>query len=228
MLSERLDTSELMDDPALPEATYRTVLADLAKVNRVTMAYRPTLRFLKRALAGRRSFKLLDVGFGQGDMLRQIALWAKKRGIRAQLVGVDLNPRSEQAAREATPPAMPITWRTGDYAELIGEGWDCVISSLVAHHMSHEELVLFLRFMEAEARAGWFINDLNRHTFSHAGYPLLAGFMGWHKIVRMDGRTSIARSYRPGEWPPLLAEAGIAGARVERFFPFRLCVSRVC
>lgn len=227
MLSERLDTTELMDDPTLPEGTYRQVLADLARVNRVTMAYRPTLQFLDRALAGRKSFRLLDVGFGNGDMLREIAGWADKRGATAELVGVDLNPRSEKVAREATPAGMPIRYRTGDYADLIGGGWDCIISSLVAHHMTHDELALFLRFMEAEARAGWFVNDLHRHRLSHAGYPVLAFLAGWHRIVRLDGRTSIARSYRREEWLDILAEVGIDTASVKRCFPFRLCVSRI-
>jgi len=51
--------------------------------------------------------------------------------------------------------------------------------------------------------------------------------MRWHPIVRHDGRLSIARSYRPAEWPPLLSEAGIKGARVFRAFPFRLCVEKI-
>lgn len=227
MLETRLEADELMDDPGLPEATYREVLADLAKVNRLTLAYRPTLQFLDRALAGRKSFKLLDVGFGQGDMLRAIAGWAESRGIEARLVGIDLNSRSEAAARDTTPDGLPITYKTGDYADLIGGGWDVVISSLVAHHMSREELVVFLRFMEAEARVGWFVNDLHRHAFSHAGYPVLATLSRWHPIVRADGRTSIARAFRPHEWEDLLAEAGVTNARIERFFPFRLCVSRI-
>lgn len=227
MLAERLKADELMDDPALPEATYHAVLADLAKVNRVTMAYRPTLAFLDRALGDKDSFRLLDVGYGQGDMLREIARWAESLGKTAELVGIDLNARSEAAARAATPSAMPITYRTGDYAELVGRGWDVVISSLVAHHMIREELVLFLQFMEAEARVGWFVNDLHRHGLSYAGYPILARIAGWHEIVRHDGRMSIARSYRPDEWPEILAEAGIEDAAVERVFPFRLCVSRI-
>jgi len=226
MLDERLQTEELMDDPALPEDIYREVLADLSKVNRLTLAYRPTLNFLETALAGRTDFKLLDVGFGQGDMLREIAVWAKARGIKAQLVGVDLNARSEAAAKIATPADMPITYRTGEYADLIGERWDFVVSSLVAHHMTREELVLFLRFMESEARCGWFVNDLHRHALSYLGYPVLAKLARWHDIVRQDGQTSIARSYRSDEWQDLLAEAGITAAQVERFFPFRLCVSR--
>lgn len=227
MLTERRITEELMDAPDLPAETYDAVLADLAQVNTVTMAARATLAFLDRALADKADFTLLDVGFGHGDMLRRIARWGREKGKTMRLVGVDLNPRIEHAARAATDDWLPITYITGDYADLAGQGWDCVISSLVAHHMTHEQLVAFLRFMDAEARAGWLVNDLHRHTFAYLGYPLLARLLRWHPIVRQDGQTSIARSYRPGEWPPILAEAGIAEARVHRVFPFRLCVSKL-
>ena len=226
MLAERLQAEELMDDPALPVETYHAVLADLAKVNKVTLAYRPTLKFLQGALGGRRSFSLLDVGFGDGDMLRQIASWSASRGLDATLTGIDLNPRSASAA-SAKPATRPIRYLTGDCAELAGEGFDIIVSSLVAHHMTHDELIAFLRFMDHEARIGWFVNDLHRHGFARLGYPLLARAMGWHRIVRLDGTTSIARSYRPAEWPPLLAEAGVTGARVVRRFPFRLCVEKI-
>jgi 2-polyprenyl-3-methyl-5-hydroxy-6-metoxy-1,4-benzoquinol methylase len=228
-LAQRAIAEELMDAPDLDAETYAAVVGDLAKVNVVTMAARPTLRFLARALSGReaRTYRLLDVGFGDGDMLRRIARWAGRHGHQIELVGVDLNPRSELAARAHTSPDMPIRWVTGDYAALAGEPWDFVISSLVAHHMTHAQLVDFMRFMEAHARIGWLINDLHRHRFAHAGFPLLARLFGWHRIVRLDGTLSIARSYRPAEWPPILAEAGIEGAKVYRAFPFRLCVDKL-
>lgn len=227
MLADRLQANELMDDPALDAGTYHAVLADLARVNRATLAYRPTLDFLARATSGRSGFRLLDVGFGDGDMLRQIARWAERRGIAAELTGIDLNPGSKAAAEAKPSPGAPVRYLAGDYADLSGEGWDLVISSLVAHHMSHAELVAFLRFMEREARAGWFVNDLHRHGFAYLGFPLLARAMRWHSMVRQDGQTSIARSYRPGEWAPILAEAGVEGARVRRRFPFRLCVEQI-
>ena len=227
MLAERRVASELMDDPALGAETYHAVLADLAKVNRVTFAYRPTLSFLGRALRHKTSFKLLDVGFGDGDMLRQVARWARKRGIAAELTGIDLNARSRAAAEAVASPGAPIRYLTGDYADLAGERFDCVISSLVAHHMSEAELRQFVRFMESEARAGWFVNDLHRHGFAYTAWPILSGLMRWHRIVRTDGHTSIARSFRPPEWQALLAEEGITVAKVRRYFPFRLCVERV-
>ncbi len=226
MLAERSTREELMDDPALDAGTYTRVLHDLARVNAVTLARRPTLAFLDRAIGTRKRIDVLDVGFGDGDMLRAIAKWARGRGIEARLVGVDLNARSVAAAGEATADPS-IDYRAGDYADLAGEGWDCVISSLVAHHMSRAQLIAFLRFMDGEAKAGWLVNDLHRHGFAYAGWPLLSAAMRWHPIVRHDGHLSIARSYRAAEWMPLLAGAGIEGARVYRAFPFRLCVEKL-
>lgn len=230
MLAERLIAEELMDGPDLDAATYRDVVHDLARVNRITLAYRPTLTFLERVVGNRQQFSLLDVGFGDGDMLRRIARWAETRGVEAKLVGVDLNPRSEQAARSANTSGRAskrIAYITGDYADFADEGFDCIISSLVAHHMTHEELVAFLRFMDTEAALGWFVNDLHRHRIAHLFYPILAGLMRWHPIVRHDGKMSIARSYRPEEWAPLLAEAGVTDAKVKRYFPYRLCVEKL-
>jgi len=227
-LTVRSHAAEQMDAPDLDPAIYARVLSDLAKVNAVTMAARPTLSFLARALAGTKRLRLLDVGFGQGDMLRRIARWAHRHGIEADLVGVDLNPNSAAVARAATPPDMPISYRTGDYAGLAGGGFDVVLSSLVAHHLSDAELLAFLRFMEAESARGWLVNDLHRHRFAHLGYPVLATVLRWHPIVRHDGRLSIARSFRPADWRDLLSRAGVADvARVVRRFPFRLCVERV-
>ncbi|MFM9853189.1 MAG: methyltransferase domain-containing protein [Sphingomonadaceae bacterium] len=224
MLAVRSTADELMDDPSLPLDDYAAVIGDLAQVNRVTMAARPTIAFLRARVKPGGTFRLLDVGYGQGDMLRRIATWAAKRGMTADLVGIDLNPSSEPAARAATSGHMNIDFRTGDYADMAGERFDFIISSLVAHHMTHDQLTAFLRFMDAQAEQGWLINDLHRHGFAYLGYPLLARLFGWHPIVRHDGQLSIARSYRPAEWPPILGEAGVTNARVFAMFPFRLCV----
>ncbi|TZG28112.1 methyltransferase domain-containing protein [Sphingomonas montanisoli] len=217
-----------MDAADLDPAEYARVLTDLAKVNWWTMAARPTLAFLDRAVGDRRRFTLLDVGFGDGDMLRAIARWAAKRGIEANLIGVDLNPKSEGIARAATPDAMPIRYLTGDYRDHIG-ATDLIVSSLVTHHMSDDERIDFLRTMDGAARVGWFVNDIHRHCLPYLGYPILARIMGWHRIVREDGQLSIARGFRPPEWHAMIAAAGLdpSTVSVERHVPFRLCVARL-
>ncbi len=163
-LAARIRVDEQMDDPGLAPETYDRVLRDLARVNAVTLAARPTLDFLGRGTRGLSAFRLLDVGFGHGDMLRRIARWAKKKGIAVDLIGVDLNPRSAVAARATTPIEWPIEYRTGDYRDVAGP-IDFIVSSLVAHHMTDGELDAFLRFMDERAAVGWLINDLHRLAF---------------------------------------------------------------
>ncbi|HYI40799.1 MAG TPA: methyltransferase domain-containing protein [Allosphingosinicella sp.] len=215
-----------MDDPSLDPAVYDEVLKGLGRVNAWTLAARPTLAFLARATRGRDGFSLLDVGSGEGGMLRTIARWARRRGLAARLTGVDLNPKSETSARAKTPDDLAIAYRSGEYRDL--GRFDFVVSSLVAHHMTDDQLLDFLRWMEANSDRGWFVNDLHRHGFAWFGYPLLATLLRVHRIVREDGRLSIARSFRPADWRSILAEAGVAeGVRIRRYFPFRLCVERL-
>lgn len=227
-LTTRSRQEEQMDAPDLDPAVYERVLHDLARVNRWTFTAWPSIAFLNRAIGSAKRFRLLDVGFGDGDVLRAIARWARRRGIEAELVGVDLNEKSLAAARHATPAALRIDYRAGDYLDQ-PEPFDFIISSQVTHHMTDAQLMTFLRHMEAKARVGWLICDLHRHGFAHWGFPILARLLRVHRIVREDGQLSIARSFRRQDWIDLLAEAGISAdqVRIVRRFSFRLCVERV-
>src|SRR3546814_7738392 len=69
-LAIRAQEGEQMDSPDLPEPVYREVLGGLRRINAATLANRPTLDFLSRAARRDRPFRLLDVGFGDGGMLR--------------------------------------------------------------------------------------------------------------------------------------------------------------
>lgn len=228
--SRRATTPELMDDPAVEFETFRAALIDLAKVNRLTLAYRPTLAFLERIHDGglwpeNRPVVILDVGSGYGDMLRRIKIWATTRGLDVRLQGLDRNPWAERSAERALG-SEGIRWLSEDLFHHSG-GADIVISSLFAHHLDDVTLVRFLEWQEANARIGWFVNDLLRHPFSYHGFGLLSRVMLWHRFVRHDGPVSISRAFRPEDWTVLLAKAGVHQARIEPWFPFRLCLSRV-
>src|SRR3954451_16211102 len=116
-LAVRSRQEEQMDAADLDPAVYEQVLHDLARVNRWTFTAHPVLAFMKEAIRGSKSFRLIDVGFGDGDILRAIARWARRRGIAADLVGVDLNEKSVRAAQAATLPGFAIDYRAGDYLD---------------------------------------------------------------------------------------------------------------
>ncbi|UAK26554.1 methyltransferase domain-containing protein [Sphingomonas nostoxanthinifaciens] len=221
-----------MDADDLPAETFAAVIADLAQVNTVTMARPPTLAFVARALRDvplDAPITILDVGFGDGDMLRALARKFRGRtGLR--LLGCDINPRSAPAARARTPDDLPIDYVTGDaFAIDPATPIDLVISSLVTHHMADDEIVRFLRWMEARAIRGWFVNDLHRNLIAQQGFRLLAWVARWHPIVRHDGALSVARSFTRADWQRLIAQAGLdrATVRLRWHLPFRWCLGRL-
>jgi len=224
--AQRSAADEWMDAPDADPVELARCLRDLAVVNSVTLARPPTIGFMRRAARGRRALSVLDVGFGEGDMLRRIARWGRRQGMALRLEGVDLSPASAEAARAVTPESMGIRYRTGDVFDEAPGSVDVVISSLFTHHLDDAAVVRFLRWMERTAAVGWFVNDLHRHALAYYGFAGLSRVAGWHPMVRHDGPVSVARSFRRADWERLLGAAGVE-ARVRWHFPFRYCVSRL-
>ena len=232
-LTHRADPADLpewMDEPCSYE-DFRACLIDLAQVNRLTLASRPTLHWLDRLVAAHpptEPLRIVDVGFGFGDMLRRVARWATRRGIAVQLTGIDLNPHAARAAREFTSANVAIDWITGD-AFSYTEPADVILSSLFTHHLSEPDVVRFLAWMDSVARRGWFINDLVREKTPLQLFTVLSRLARWHRFVRHDGPVSFRRSFREADWQRMLSAAGIplAATTLQRWTPGRLCVGRL-
>ena len=223
---------ELMDQPCSYE-DLRDCLRDIARVNRLTMAYRPTFdwlnHFYRRLPRQVKPIHIVDVGCGYGDMLRRIDVWAKDRGLPVTLTGIDLNPGAIRAAREVTVPGT-VTFLCGNAFDFQPpEGIDLVINSLLMHHLENEQVVELLVWMESVARFGWFINDLHRQKVPYYLFRLLSGFTNWHRFVKHDGAVSILRSFRGDDWRRLLKTASIPKEQciLLEYRPARLCVARL-
>jgi SAM-dependent methyltransferase len=229
----RAELSELMDEPC-SYGELRACLRDIARVNSLTFAHRPTLSWLNRIVEAMPALtaplRIVDVGCGYGDMLRRIDAWAAKRRIAVTLTGIDLNPDAIRAAREATSPKQRIDWVIGDaLSDFSTGGTDVVLSTLLTHHLPNPKIVRFLGWLEETAQRGWFINDLHRQPVPYHLFRLWARFSNLHAFVRHDGPVSIRRSFVPEDWEKLCAAAGIARERVSirEHRPARLCVGRV-
>jgi SAM-dependent methyltransferase len=236
-LSHRADLVEMMDQPCSYEEL-RGCLHDIARVNRLTFAYRPTISWMDELIAthppSSGPLRMVDVGCGDGDMLRRIKAWAAKRGVPVALTGIDLNPDAIRAAREATPAAQRIDqrieWIVGDALSNAAMGEiDVVICSLLTHHLTDPQIVQFLRWAERTTRCGWFVNDLHRKAVPYHLFRLWARFTNWHPFVKNDGAVSIRRSFVAEDWQRLCAAAGLdaKAVAIEEYRPARLCVGRI-
>jgi 2-polyprenyl-3-methyl-5-hydroxy-6-metoxy-1,4-benzoquinol methylase len=226
----RAELSEWMDEPCSPEIL-RSCLQDLARVNRWFLAYRPVSRWLDSLELARMKppIHIVDVGCGYGDGLRRVEEWARKNKIQVKLTGLDLNPLTVEIAKEATSASSSIQWVSSDvFAFESTNPIHVVVSSLFTHHLADSQIVKFLRWMEDNARLGWFINDLSRNAVPYCLFRLFSKMTALHPFVQHDGPVSIARAFVPADWKRLCAETGLGDGEIsiEGFTPARLCVGR--
>ncbi|MFO0601456.1 MAG: methyltransferase domain-containing protein [Myxococcaceae bacterium] len=220
---------EVMDAATMSTRDYDRCLNDLAQVNRLTQTHAPTLKWLAQQVKlhrlEREPLVIVDVGYGQGDLLRAIAAWAAKEGLDVQLHGVDLSQRCAAEARWQTQVSLPITFHIADVFDFeLDERPHFIVSSQFTHHLDDRQVKRFLRWAARTASHGWFIADLERSRVAFHAFPVLCAVAGWHPVVRRDGQVSIARSWTAHEWRELVADAGVK-AEVSRALPFRLTIA---
>jgi SAM-dependent methyltransferase len=232
--SQRADHEEQMEGPCSYE-DLRDCLRDLSRINRLTLAYGPTMEWLERVAKAHLSasptpLRIVDVGCGYGDMLRRVERWAATRRLAVELIGVDLNANAVRAAREATPPDSGIEWLAGDaYSCPKATQADVVLASLVTHHLKEAEIIRFLQWAESTAKVGWFISDLHRMAVPYYVFSVATRGPWWHRFIRPDGMTSIRRSFLCEDWERMCSAAGLsaAGVEIREYRPARLCVGHL-
>ena len=214
-LAARSRESELMDTEPVDLDTFAACLRDLEWLNSWSLGYRPTLGWLARIAPGDAPLSILDVGCGYGDMLRRIWHWARRAGREVELTGVDINPLAREAAEAATPAGAPIRYLTSDVFALPERSYDVVISALFAHHLDDAALVRFLRWMQAHAARGWFVNDLHRHAVPYWFLRGLFAALPFNRLTVHDGPVSVSRAFVRRDWERLIRDAGLERARIE-------------
>lgn len=227
--SRRSSRAEMMDADGVSADELARCLRDLERANRLTFGYRPTLTFLDEVAKKRsnRRLRVLDVACGGGDTLRAVARWGRRKGIRLELTGLDVNPYCIDVARAH---ATDVEWVTSNvFHYRPREPFDVIVSSLFTHHLSDDDVVRFIEHMEQWTTVGWFVNDLHRHPTPYYAFQLLSRALRFHEFVRHDGPVSIARGFVPNDWLGFFDRARLAreAARVRWFAPFRLCVERM-
>jgi hypothetical protein len=225
---------EWMDGPTT-FAAYRSAALDLEHVNRLTMGHVFAQEFLaqmlKRHKVTNEPLHGVDVGCGHGDGLRALGRWAAKKSVPLRLTGVDRNAYAARLARERDRrehvSAGTIAWVTGDlFTVELARPADVVISSLLAHHLSDDEIVRLLQWKAANARLGWMVCDLQRSERAAMWFARATRWMRLDAMVQHDGPVSFRRALTVAEWRVLVEKAGV-NADVRDVGWGRVCVVSV-
>lgn len=213
---------ELLDLPQPLTPALEKDLANLASLNRYFGSHQLVRRFLRQWLTGRRSYRILDLATGAGDIPRLIARWAAAEGLEVEIDAVDFNPATIEIARGQSAGLPQINWICGDALSYdSARTYDLVCCSLALHHFSEEDATRLLRRIRALTHRFALVADLERSPLTTAGIWLLTTFCYREPMTRYDGMLSARRAFSYIEMGRLAEAAGWEDYGHERCFPCR-------
>jgi 2-polyprenyl-3-methyl-5-hydroxy-6-metoxy-1,4-benzoquinol methylase len=117
---------------------------------------------------------IVDIGCGNGDMLRALAEYGLQNNIKFNLIGIDANNFTIEHAKNLSLQYDTIKYQCEDIFEQSFKElkYDIAICTLTLHHFKEQEIMSIMASFYENARLGIVINDLHR---SKVAYRLFQG-----------------------------------------------------
>ena len=198
-LSKRSEQPELMDDFQDGLQSLRLVFDDINRVNAILGGSNITINAVSNLIKKKPqvSYTIVDMGCGDGQMLREVAQFCRKRNIRARLIGIDLNEEGLQLAKEASMAYSEIEYQHKDILLLQVDDLNCdiIINTLCMHHFVDKDLLKFLQKFNQLASIGVVINDLHRSRWAYYLFKLFSIIFIKTNTAKIDGLRSISKAF---------------------------------
>lgn len=190
-----------MDDFALEGNLLRDALDKIARINQFLGGNELTLQGVKSIISEHSTkdrFTIVDVGCGNGDMLRNLADYANKNKLNFELIGIDANSFTVSHAKGLSMNYPNIEYHCEDiFAEKFSKlQYDIVLCTLTLHHFKDKEILDLLTVFKSNARLGIVINDLQRSSLSYRLFQALCFVFRLNDMSREDGLVSILRGFK--------------------------------
>lgn len=195
---------EIMDASDFHGEEMKKVLTDIRNMNKWlggdSVALNGITKLLKE-LPKDQPITILDVGCGDGEMLRNCHQFGQKNGYDFKLIGIDFNPNIIRNAEMKSEGHANISYQTGDVFRDAGRIPKCDIAmcNLFLHHFDNSRIIELLTHLVSNSKIGVVVNDLHRHRISFLFFKLVKPFLLKTETARSDGSISIARGFRKRE-----------------------------
>lgn len=197
----RSNAPELMDDFEMKGEILRDALDKIASINKLLGGNKVTLDGVKTLLRGKpktQLVRIIDIGCGNGDMLRTLADYAQRNNLNFRLVGIDANQFTIDHAKHLSGRYSNITYECRDIFDhpTTEEFFDIFICTLTLHHFKDEEIAVLLDGLKSSSKIGIVINDLERSALAYRLFKALCFVFGLNYMSREDGLVSILRGFK--------------------------------
>ncbi len=223
MLENRSHEIEIMDDLEIAGEVVDQTLRELNTINRLLGGNQISVSAFKKLALDQKKISLADLGCGGGDIMRQMAGWARKKKLNASFIGVDANSNIVEYAKKNTASYPEISYKA---VNIFSEDFknlqvDIIHCCLFTHHFTEVELVGLFKQFKQQARIGIIINDLHRHPIAYWSIKFLTFVFSRSSMVRNDAAVSVARGFKRQELLRILDKAGISNYQLSWKWAFR-------
>ena len=144
-----------------------------------------------------RVYKIIDLGCGNGEMLRIIAEYGRKNGFSFKLLGIDANENTVKYAEASSSDYPEIVFQQSNVldATFDVDPCDIVLTTLFLHHFTEEEIIDLLKKLISKAKIGILVNDLHRHKMAYFLFRIFCLPIS-NKMIVNDGLISILKGFK--------------------------------
>ncbi len=215
-----------MDDFAMEGEILRDALDKIASINQLLGGNKVTLAGVKMLIASKPSdqvFRITDIGCGNGDMLRTLADYAKKKGLHFILKGIDANKFTISHAQSLSTNYPNITYACSDVFDDLSktEPCDIMLCTLTLHHFKDEEIINLLQSFKRSATMGIVINDLQRSAIAYYLFKALCYVFRLNDMSREDGLISILRGFKRADLLKYTKQLNLKSSSIKWKWAFR-------
>lgn len=223
---QRSYTKEIMDDLEMQGEELEKTLLDLDKVNRWLGGNKITLDGVEKLLKSccyTRPVRIIDVGCGNGNILKEVAQWGRSRGEQLELLGVDANRHAMEIARKNLEGYPEVSFKAMDVfsKEFRAQQADIILCTLTLHHFTDEEIKELMNIFTSMAGLGIVVNDLERSRSAYYLFQLFCSAFNIREINRKDGLTSILRSFKKRDLEEYGKNLNLSRQEINRKWAFR-------
>ena len=189
---------EWMDRTDCDQQILRNTYRQFSTINSILSGWRQIYKTKIKPLCTDKykTYTLLDIGFGGGDIPIKLSKWANRDGIKLDILAIESDERALKFVKTLDIPTN-VQFKKMPSSDLIRNSaiFDFVICNHVLHHLTNDEVTTLIEQTEQLAKHRIILCDIERNLIGYFLFKWITPLLFRNSYIQKDGLISIQRSF---------------------------------